>query len=60
MRLVTVGGLDSAVEATRELKSATRVDVCVETVRNALREVGLGLAEKVSKPACLPSMSKRD
>jgi hypothetical protein len=51
MRLVTVGGLDSAAEATRELKSTIGVDVCVETMRNALREAGLGSAEKVSKLA---------
>jgi transposase len=51
VRLVTVGGLDSAVEATRKFKSATEVDVCVETVRNALREANLGSAEKISKPA---------
>ena len=49
MRLVTVGGLDSVVEAIRELKSASRVDVCVETVKNALKEASLGSAEKVSK-----------
>jgi hypothetical protein len=47
--LVTVGGLDLAVGTTRELKSVSWVDVCVETVRYVLREVGLGSAEKVSK-----------
>jgi hypothetical protein len=41
MRLVTVGGLDSAIETTRELKNATGVDLCVETTRNALREACL-------------------
>jgi hypothetical protein len=46
--LVIVGGLDSVVNATRELKSVSRVDVCVETAKNALREAGLGSAEKVS------------
>ena len=51
MRLDIVGGLDSAIEVIREFKSAIGVDVCVETMRNALREAGLGLAEKVSKPA---------
>jgi hypothetical protein len=50
MRLVIVGGLDSVVEATRELMSALEVDVCVEIVRNALREVGLGSVEMVIKP----------
>jgi hypothetical protein len=38
------------VEATRVLKSALRVDVYVETVRNVLK-VGLGSAKKVSKLA---------
>jgi hypothetical protein len=59
MRLVIVGGLISTIEATRELKSASRVDVFIETMRNTLREVGLGLVEKVSKQLCLPRMSKR-
>ena len=48
VRLVTIGGLDLVVNATRELKSVSRVDVCVETAKNALREAGLGLVEKVS------------
>jgi transposase len=51
VRLATIGGLDSTVEITRELKSATKVDMCVERVKNALREASLGLAEKVSKLA---------
>jgi transposase len=38
VRLATIGGLDSTVEITRELKSATKVDMCVERVKNALRE----------------------
>jgi hypothetical protein len=50
MRLVIVGRLDLAVEVARELKSATRVDVYVEIVRNALRKAGLGSAKRVSKP----------
>jgi hypothetical protein len=51
VRLVIVDGLDSTLEATREPKSATGIDVCIETVRNALKEAYLGLAEKVSKLA---------
>jgi hypothetical protein len=47
MTLVIVGGLDSAIEATRELKSALGIDVYIETVRNVLKEIGLGLVEKV-------------
>jgi hypothetical protein len=50
VRLVLVGGLDSAVEATRELKSALGIEVCFETMRNALREASLGSTEKVPKP----------
>jgi hypothetical protein len=46
VRLVIVG-----VEAIRELKSASEANVCVETRRNALKEAGLGLAEKVSRPS---------
>ena len=38
MRLVIIDGLDSVVEATRELKNASRIDVCVEIVRNALKK----------------------
>jgi hypothetical protein len=44
-----VGYCRSAIEATRELKSASRVDVAVETMKNARREASLGSAEKVSK-----------
>lgn len=51
VRSMTVGRLENAVQATRALKTETGVDVCVETVRNALREAGLGATEKVSKPA---------
>jgi hypothetical protein len=51
MRLVTVGGLDLDVEAIRELKSALGIDVCIEIVKNALREASLGSLKKVSKLA---------
>ena len=47
MRLVIVGGF--TVEATRELKSVSRIDVCVETMRNALRDTYLGSVGKISK-----------
>jgi predicted transcriptional regulator len=49
VRLVTVVGLDLAVEARRELKNALGIDVCVEIVRNVIREASLGLIEKVTK-----------
>jgi hypothetical protein len=41
VRLVTVVGLDLAVEARRELKNALGIDVCVEIVRNVIREARL-------------------
>jgi hypothetical protein len=52
VKLVTVGGLDSAAKATK-------VDVYIETVRNALKEAGLGSARRFQSLLCLPSMSKR-
>jgi hypothetical protein len=30
VRLVKIGGLDLAIEATRELKSASGIDACIE------------------------------
>ena len=54
MHLVSIGGLDSAVEATRELKNALGFDVCVEIVKNAL-----GLAERFQSKLYLPQISKR-
>ena len=30
VRLVKIGGLDLAIEATKELKSASGVDACIE------------------------------
>ena len=49
MHLVTIGGFNTAIEATREFKSILRVDVCVKTVMNTLQEVGLEFVEKVFK-----------
>jgi hypothetical protein len=51
MQCNAVGGLDSSIEATRELKNALEIDVCVEIVRDALREVGLGPNMNVSNPS---------
>jgi hypothetical protein len=51
VHLVIVGGLYSIVEAIRELKSALRVNVCIEKLRHVLREAILGSFEKVSKLA---------
>jgi hypothetical protein len=49
--LVPIGGWDTIVEATREFKSASGVDVCIEQVMNVLRKQSLGSVEKVSKLA---------
>jgi transposase len=49
--LVIISGLDSVVEATRKLKSASRVDVSIEIVKNSLRETDLESIKKVSNPA---------
>ena len=57
--MATIGGLDSIVEISRELKSATGVDVCFERLKNALREASLGLAEKVSKLALFTKNVKK-
>jgi hypothetical protein len=50
IHLVKVGGLDTIVEATKKLKSALRVDVWVETMKNALKEAGLRSTNKVPRP----------
>jgi hypothetical protein len=57
--LATICGLNTTIEATRELKSVWGVDVCIETMRNALVEVGLWSIENISKPACLLKMQKK-
>jgi hypothetical protein len=49
--LVIVGGLDIALEATSKLKNTLGFDVCIEIMKNILREVGLGSIDKVSKQA---------
>jgi hypothetical protein len=60
MPLVIVGGLNIIVEATRELKSVARINVCVETVRTALREAWLKLVEKLFKLAlCAKNVTMR-
>jgi hypothetical protein len=46
--LVIVDGLNIAIEAIREFKSESRFDVCVKTIRNAVRKAVLGSTKKVS------------
>ena len=43
--------MDLAIEATRNHKSASRVDVCVKTLKNPLRKASLKSTKKISKPA---------
>ena len=50
MHLITVGGLDIIVKATRKFKNVSKVDVCVEILRNDLKETDLLLDKKVFKP----------
>jgi transposase len=50
-RLVIVGGLETATEASKVLRRETGVKMCDNTLRNALREQGLSSFTKVKKPA---------
>lgn len=49
-RLVTVGGLQTATEVAKVLRRETGVEMCDNTLRNALREQGLSSFTKVEKP----------
>lgn len=57
--MAIVGGMDIVVEATKKVKSASRVDVCVETMKNILKEIGLGSIENFSNQLCLPRIWKK-
>jgi hypothetical protein len=52
VRLVIVGGLEMAIEAAKVLRVDREVGFCDNTLRNALRDVGLRACEKIPKP-CL-------
>jgi hypothetical protein len=52
MCLVTIGGLEMAVEVAKMLRVVRKVEFCENTLRNALRNVGLKACEKIPKP-CL-------
>ena len=52
VRLVTIGGLETAFKATKVLRLDREVGLCDNILRNALRNVGLRACEKISKP-CL-------
>jgi transposase len=51
VRLVTVGGLEMVVEAIKVLRVDRDVGYCDNTLRNALRDVGLRASEKIPKPS---------
>jgi hypothetical protein len=51
VRLVTIGGLETAVEAAKVLRVDMEVGFCDNTLRNALRDVGLRACEKIPKPS---------
>jgi hypothetical protein len=47
--LVTVGGLETAIEAAKVLRVDREIGFCDDTLRNALRDVGLRACEKIPK-----------
>jgi hypothetical protein len=49
MYLVIVGGLETEIEASKVLKVDREVGFCDNTLRNALRDVGLRACEKIPK-----------
>lgn len=49
-RLVTVGGLETATEVAKVIRRETGVEMCDNTLRNALREQGLSSSKKIKKP----------
>lgn len=49
--MVIVGDLESTTEGIRVLKKETRVEMCNNTLTNALREERLSIFAKVPKPA---------
>jgi hypothetical protein len=56
VRLVIVGGLETAVDATKVLRVGREVGFCDNILQNALRDVGLRACEKIPKP----SLSQRN
>ena len=50
MRLVIVRGLETTIEAAKVLRVDMEVGFCDNTLRNALRNIGLRACEKISKP----------
>ena len=56
VHLVIVGGLEMVAEAAKVLKVDKEVGFCDNTLRNALKDVGLRACEKIPKP----SLSQRN
>jgi len=54
LRTITSGKADNAVQLTRELRDVSNIEVSTQTVRRALKEVGLKAATKKKKPRLLP------
>ena len=50
-RKITSGQVDTAVDATKMLKQDLGISVSAQTVRNALKDVGMVAKHKVKKPA---------
>ena len=59
MRWVTVGGLETAVHATKMLREGRDVGFSDNTLRSALIDVGLGACVKIPKP-CLSQKNVRE
>ena len=59
MRLVMVGGLETAIQATKVLKEGREVGFCDNTLRSALRDARLSACEKIPKP-CLSQKNVRE
>jgi transposase len=51
VRLVIVGGLETAVEAAKVLRVNREVGFCDNTLQNALRDAGSRACEKIPKPS---------
>ena len=49
-RIVNVGGLKTATEVAKVLRRETGIEMCDNTLRNALREQGLSSSRKIEKP----------
>lgn len=58
VREITSGRSKTGVEVSRKLKADLSINICDNTVRNALREAGLGAIKKTPKPKLSPKNIK--